>query len=240
MIFIAYWILYLPLSKEWGADMAETRAAVVLQILRQTLAMPRWSKSKSDPFETLIVTIISQNTTDRNTARAFENLSKRFEITPEVLAKAETSQIEESLKVAGLYKSKAKTIKHVSKALVEDFHGTLAPILSLPLEEARKVLTQFSGVGPKTADVVLLFSAKQPTIPVDTHVNRVAKRLGFAPENGDYETVRKNLQLLYNPSDYLAVHVLLIAHGRKYCKARHPLCEQCPVNLHCPSKGLWD
>ena len=201
--------------------------------------MPAWSKSKNDPFETLIVTIISQNTADRNTARAFERLSKRFEITPEALAKAETSQIEESIHAAGLYKSKAKAIKCVSKAIVEDFHGTLASILSLPLEEARKTLTQFHGIGPKTADVVLLFSAKQPTIPVDTHVNRVSKRLGFAPANGNYETVRKNLQLLYKPSDYLAVHVLFIAHGRKYCKARRPLCAQCPVNMHCPSKGLW-
>lgn len=220
--------------------MAETSAATVLQVLRQALAMPTWAKSKRDPFETLIVTIISQNTADRNTTRAFENLSKQFEITPETLANAETSQIEKCLHTAGLYKSKAKTIKHVSKAIVEDFHGTLAPILALPLEEARNMLTQFPGIGPKTADVVLLFSAKKPTIPVDTHVNRVAKRLGFAPANGNYETVRKNLQLLYSSSDYLSVHVLLIAHGKKYCNARHPLCTQCPVNIHCPSKGLWD
>ena len=220
--------------------MAEMRAATVLQVLRQTLARPTWTKSKRDPFETLIVTVISQNTADRNTARAFENLSKQFEITPEALASAETSQIEKCLHTAGLYKSKAKTIKHVSKAIVEDFHGSLAPILALPLEEARNMLTQFSGIGPKTADVVLLFSAKKPTIPVDTHVNRVAKRLCFAPANGNYETVRKNLQLLYSSSDYLAVHVLLIAHGRKYCKARYPLCTPCPVNIHCPSKGLWD
>ncbi|HLE75569.1 MAG TPA: endonuclease III [Candidatus Bathyarchaeia archaeon] len=218
--------------------MTENRAAAVLQILRQTLPVPTWSKSKRDPFETLVVTIISQNTADRNTARAFENLSKRFEITPEVLANAETSQIEESLKVAGLYKNKAKTIKQVSRIIIEKFHGTLEPILSLPLEDARKTLMQFPGVGPKTADVVLLFSAKQPTIPVDTHVNRVTKRLGLAPVNGDYETVRKSLQLLYNPSDYLAVHILLIAHGRKHCKAIRPLCEPCPVNMHCPSKGV--
>lgn len=218
--------------------MAEKRAAAVLQILQQTLVMPAWSKSKNDPFKTLVVTILSQNTADRNTARAFEQLSKRFEITPEALAKAETSQVESCIRAAGLYMNKAKTIKNISKAIVEDYHGTLAPILSLPLEEARKTLTQFHGIGPKTADVVLLFSAKQPTIPVDTHVNRVSKRLCFAPANGNYETVRKNLQLLYNPIDYLAVHVLLIAHGRKYCKARHPLCAQCPVNMHCPSKGL--
>ena len=218
--------------------MTEERAAEVLRILRRTFAMPKWTEAKRNPFETLIVTIISQNTADRNTARAFENLSKRFEIKPEVLAKAETSQIEECLRVAGLYKNKAKTIKQVSKTILEKFQGTLAPILSLPLEEAREALTQFSGIGPKTADVVLLFSEKQPTIPVDTHVNRVAKRLGFAPVKGDYEAVRKNLQKLYNPKDYLAVHVLLIAHGRKYCKAIRPLCEQCPVNLLCPSKGI--
>ncbi len=220
--------------------MKDKRAATVLQILRQTFVMPKWTEAKRDPFETLIVTIISQNTADRNTARAFERLSNRFEIKPEVLAKTETSQIEESLKTAGLYRNKAKTIKQVSRIILEKFHGSLQPILSLPLEEARKTLIALPGIGPKTADVVLLFSVKQPTIPVDTHVNRVAKRLGFAPANGDYDAVRASLQSLYDPRDYLAVHVLLIAHGRRYCKARRPLCGQCPVNIYCPSRGLWD
>jgi endonuclease-3 len=218
----------------------DKRAATVLQILRQTFVMPKWTEGKRDPFETLIVTIISQNTADRNTARAFEALSNRFEIKPEALAKAETSQIEEALKTAGLYRNKAKTIKQVSRIILEKFHGSLQPILSLPLEEARKTLMALPGIGPKTADVVLLFSVKQPTIPVDTHVNRVSKRLGFAPANGDYDAVRTSLQTLYDPSDYLAVHVLLIAHGRRYCKARRPLCRQCPINIYCPSRGLWD
>ena len=220
--------------------MKDKRAAKVLQVLRETFAMPQWTKAKRDPFETLIVTVISQNTADRNTARAFERLSNRFEIKPEVLANAETSSIEEALKTAGLYRNKAKTIKQVSRIILEKFHGSVQPILSLPLEEARKALMALPGVGPKTADVVLLFSAKQPTIPVDTHVNRVAKRLGFAPENGDYDAVRASLQALYDQRDYLAVHVLLIVHGRCYCRARHPLCEQCPVNMHCPSRGLWN
>jgi endonuclease-3 len=218
----------------------DKRAAIVLQILRENFAMPKWTQAKRDPFETLIVTVISQNTADRNTARAFESLSKRFEIKPEVLANAETSQIEDNLKIAGLYRNKAKTIKQVSRIILEKFHGSLQPILALPLEEARKTFIQMPGVGPKTADVVLLFSAKQPTIPVDTHVNRVSKRLGFAPANGDYEVVRASLQSLYEQRDYLAVHVLLIAHGRLYCKARRPLCKQCPVNIHCPSRGLWN
>ena len=131
--------------------------------------MPKWAETKRDPFETLIVTIISQNTADRNTARAFERLSNRFEIKPEVLANAETSQIEEALKTAGLYRNKAKTINIVSRIILEKFHGSLQPILALPLEEARETLMALPGVGPKTADVVLLFSAKQSTVPVDTH-----------------------------------------------------------------------
>jgi endonuclease-3 len=107
----------------------------------------------------------------------------------------------------------------------------------LPLEEARKALTEMPGVGPKTADVVLLFSAQKPTIPVDTHVNRVSKRLGIAPENGDYETVRLSLQKLFPERDYLAVHQLLIGFGRQFCKAQKPLCTDCPINCYCPTKG---
>jgi endonuclease-3 len=217
--------------------MSENRAEKVLQTLRKTFTMPKWVFSNRNPFETLIVTIISQNTADINTAKAFENLSKQFEITPEALANAEISQIEECLKVAGLYRNKARTIKQISKIILEKFHGTLKPILALPFEDARKTLLQLPGVGPKTADVILLFCSENPTIPVDTHVNRVAKRLGLAPQNGNYEAVRGSLQSLYHPKDYLAVHILLILLGRKYCKARNPLCKQCPVNAFCPSKS---
>ena len=222
-----------------GDNTTKKRAATILRVLQQTLTLPKWVKSRRDSFETVVTTILSQNTADMNTARAFEALSKRFEITPEALAKAELSKIEDAIRISGLYKSKAKTIKQAATTILEKYNGTLKPILSLPLEEARKTLMQFPGVGTKTADVVLLFSATQPTIPVDTHVNRVTKRLGFASENGDYEAVRKSLQSLYEPNQYLTVHLLLIAHGRRYCKARKPLCDECPVHLECPSKGLW-
>jgi endonuclease-3 len=218
--------------------MAENKAEKILQILRKTFTMPRWTASDRDPFETLIVTVISQNTAGRNTVKAFENLSKQFEITPEVLANAETHQIEGCLKMAGLYRNKAKAIKQISKIVLEEFHGNLKPILSLPFEEARKTLLQLPSVGPKTADVVLLFCSGKPTIPVDTHVNRIAKRLGLAPANGDYEKVRRSLQSLYDPKDYLAVHVLLILLGRKYCKAINPICKQCPMDTLCPSRLL--
>jgi endonuclease-3 len=216
--------------------MAKVRARKILKILRKTLTMPRPISINVNLFETLIATIISQNTSGKNTIRAFENLSNQFQITPEGLAKAEKSHIEESLKVAGLYRRKAKTIKEVSQIVLENFGGDLTQILSMPFGEARRTLIKLPGVGPKTADVVLLFSADKPTIPIDTHVNRVSKRLDLAPSNGNYEVVRGALQALYDTEDYLDLHILLISLGRNYCKARNPLCKKCPVSMYCPSK----
>jgi endonuclease-3 len=215
--------------------MVDSNPKKVLDVLRKTFTMPKWIASTEDPFKTLILTIISQNTANRNTARAFENLSNKFKIVPEALANASEEEIAECLKVAGLYRNKSKTIKSISRRILEEYHGNVKPILSLPTEKAREMLMQFPGIGPKTADVVLLFSAKQHTIPVDTHVNRVSKRLGLVPAEGGYESVRKTLQTIYRPKDYLQVHVLLILHGRKYCKARAPLCKECPISMFCRS-----
>ncbi|MCD6242634.1 endonuclease III [Candidatus Bathyarchaeota archaeon] len=210
------------------------RANKILNVLRENFALPKWVSSRSSDFETLIVTVISQNTADRNTARAFENLSKKFPITPEALSKAPLSEIEESLKVAGLYRNKARTIKRLAKIVMENFGGALNFIHELPFEEARRTLLELPGIGPKTADVLLLFRAKKPTIPIDTHIKRVSKRLGFAPKDADYEEIREKLQALYSPKDYFDVHILLIMLGRKYCKARKPNCKGCPINDLCP------
>lgn len=209
------------------------RANKILNVLRENFTLPKWVSSRSSDFETLIVTVISQNTSDRNTARAFENLSKKFPITPEALSKAPTSEIEEALKVAGLYRNKARTIKRLAEIIMEKFGGSLNFIHELPFEEARKTLLKLPGIGPKTADVLLLFRAKKPTIPIDTHIKRVSKRLGFASQDAEYEEIRKSLEALYNPKDYFSVHILLILLGRKYCRARNPKCMECPVNRLC-------
>jgi endonuclease-3 len=208
---------------------------MILKKLKCSLALPELVKITQDPFRTLIMTIISQNTNDDNTERAFDNLSKRFQITPQVLATAEKSQIEECLYTGGLYKNKTKTIQSASKVILEKYHGNISSILSLPLNDAREKLMEIDGVGPKTSDVVLLFSANKPTIPIDTHVARVSKRLVLTPEKSNYEEIRSNLQFLFEEKDYLSVHLLLIALGRKYCRSHRPLCIPCPVSTYCPS-----
>ena len=216
------------------------RANKILHILQSNFSIPKWADSQTTPFQALIRTVLSQATASRNTARAFENLSRKFSITPQALVNANVKDIEEAIKVAGLYRNKSRVIKNISEVILKKFGGSLDFIYTSPLEEARKILLTISGVGPKTADVTLLFCAKKPTIPVDTHVNRVSKRLGLVPPKADYEEIRKSLQSLYQPEDYLAVHLLLISLGRKYCKARKPLCKLCPVSELCPSKHIED
>jgi len=212
------------------------RAEEILNKLRDNFSVPEWASGNRDPYRTLILTVLSQATADTNSARAFRNLQKRFPVTPDALSKAETEDLENTIRVGGLYRNKARVIKAVSSMILEQHNGSLDFIYSLPFEEARKTLLELPGVGPKTADIVLLFCANKPTIPVDTHVNRVSKRLGLARLKADYEGVRKGLESLYSPEDSLTVHLMFISHGRKFCKARKPLCKVCPVNALCPSR----
>ena len=205
----------------------------ILKLLRETFEMPAWVSRKSSDFETLIATVISQNTSDRNAMRAFNRLSEKFLISPQTLSKANLSDIEEALKTAGLYRNKARIIKELSKTIIEKFGGSLDFIRHLPLEESRRLLMKLPGIGPKTADVLLLFRAGKPTIPVDTHIKRVSKRIGFASQNANYEEIRNRLEALYDPRDYLDVHILLILLGRKYCKAKNPKCTECPITKLC-------
>jgi len=212
----------------------ESRALQILQILKKTYSVPRISDRSRDPFQALIRTVLSQNTADVNTFRAFQSLSRLFQITPKALAEADVKEVEGAIRVAGLYKNKSRVIRNLSRLILERFKGSLDFIYVMPFEEARKILMGLPGVGPKTADAVLLFCTGAPTLPVDTHVNRVSKRLGLVAEEADYEGVRRALQEVYPPEDFLSVHLLLIAHGRRYCKAPKPACEPCPINHLCP------
>lgn len=211
-----------------------TRADQILRKLEKSFSLPEWTQARREPFQTLIRTVLSQATNDRNRDRAYANLSKKYEITPKALAKANVREIQECIRIGGLYRNKSRKIKELAKVVLESYGASLDFVYSESLEKARSKLMSIPGVGPKTADVVLLFSAGKPTVPVDTHVNRVSRRLALAPLKGNYEDIRKSLQALYQSRDYLAIHLLLISLGRGYCRARNPLHEQCPVSALCP------
>jgi endonuclease-3 len=195
----------------------------------------RYRARSSSAFETLIRTILSQNTSDVNSSKAMERLENRFEITPEVLSRVPIDELIECIRSAGLYRVKAPRIRQVSSIILDKYGGDLDAVLKRGPTEARSVMTELPGVGYKTADVVLAFVAGQPTIPVDTHVTRVSKRLAVVRRNAGYEEIRLALERLVPRNRRVRMHLSLIRFGREICKAPRPLCPRCPVNRTCPS-----
>lgn len=191
---------------------------------------------KDNPFEMFIRTILSQNTNDKNRDRAYKRLKEAYEdITPEKLANSELKKIEDAIKVAGLYRVKSVRIYEISKYIMDKFDGNIENILNLPFQEARKKLIALKGIGYKTADIMLLFYCNHPTIPVDTHITRVSKRLGFAEQDAKYEKIRESLEklIITDSTVYKESHLLLIELGRDTCKAIKPKCKICKVESLC-------
>ncbi len=189
-------------------------------------------------FETLVGTILSQNTNDRNSDAAMRRLRKRYKITPRVLSRVRVRDLIPTIRSAGLYTTKAPRIKETSRIIQEKYGGRLAPILRLPYAQAKETLMEMPGVGPKTADILLAFVAKNPVIPVDTHIERVTKRLGIARPKAGYEEIRTSLEAVIPPKDRVRVHLSIIAFGREICRAPKPRCAICPVNDLCPSSTV--
>ncbi len=192
----------------------------------------------ASPFQTLVQTILSQNTNDRNSEAAMRKLRLHYNITPKVLSNARVRDIIPLIRSAGLYHSKAPRIKETAKIIQEKYRGRLTPLLNLPYSQAKEKLMQLPGVGPKTADILLAFCAKNHIIPVDTHIARVTKRLGIAPANANYEKTRTALEALIQPEKRVKLHLSIIEFGRRICRAPRPRCPICPVNNWCPSSTV--
>ncbi|MGD0330168.1 MAG: endonuclease III [Nitrososphaeria archaeon] len=197
-----------------------------------------WKGWSSNPLETLVGTIISQNTNDRNTERAMELLRKEIGINLDAILSAPKEKIMECLKPAGLYNTKAPRIIELAKILKEKI-GDPKKLEEMSSEDVRQFLSKIKGIGPKTVDVFLAFSRKEDVIPVDTHIKRVAKRLGFAAEKDNYFKIRENLEKFVPKGERVKAHFALITFGREICNARQPKCSTCPVMQYCPSKKIF-
>ncbi|MGQ9478076.1 MAG: endonuclease III domain-containing protein [Candidatus Bipolaricaulia bacterium] len=192
-------------------------------------------RSHGNPLDVLIKTILSQNTNDANRDRAYASLKERFP-TYEALAAASEEELAETIKPGGLHHEKARRIKKLLRELAaREGSYTLAYLEPLSTEEALAELLKFEGVGKKTAGVVLLFSLGKPYFPVDTHIARIARRLGWI--EGDEDPHDKLNPLVPDRLKY-QFHLQLIRHGRETCRARRPHCSECPLKDLCPSASL--
>ncbi len=187
-----------------------------------------------DPFRGLVSTILSQNTSSRNQRTAFNRLEEAIGITPHRIDSAPDEQIIEAVKPAGMYNQRMRTLKAVSREIIQRYGGDLQLVFDMTYPEARDRLMEFPGVGEKTADVALMFVANHQVIPVDRHIERVSKRLGIVPQKAGYEEIRRALEDGSTPDRFRDVHLSMIRFGRETCRARKPLCIECELNDICP------
>ena len=206
----------------------------ILKLLIAEYGDRKWRANES-PIAVLIRTILSQNTSDRNSDRAFESLVSSFGDWDRV-ADAGVNEIASTIRAGGLAEVKAKYIKGVLAEIRRDVGGLNLDFLrQMSIEEARDWLRHLPGVGMKTASCVLIFSLGMPALPVDTHVFRVTKRLGLVESSASVEKAHKQLENVVPLEDVYRFHVLLIEHGRKVCKAQRPQCNRCVLGSVCPS-----
>ncbi|TFF68300.1 endonuclease III [Candidatus Thorarchaeota archaeon] len=185
------------------------------------------------PVDELIVTILSQNTADVNTSRAFARLNEKFSNWEELL-EAPDEEIEDAIRVSGFFRIKTERIKAALSEIRERVGALdLSHLEEMPLAEAKEWLTSLHGVGPKTAAIVLLFSFGRPALPVDTHVWRVTKRLGLIDGDTSREKAHELLEDIIPKSCIFSLNHNLVTHGRNICRARRPLCEQCVLRQDC-------
>ena len=204
------------------------RAEHILHELRARYPEAKTELSHRSPFELLISTILSAQATDKSVNAATPALFERYP-DAQAMAQAEPDELIPYIKTIGLYRNKAKNCVATAKKLAEDFAGEVpedfADMMSLP------------GVGRKTASVVLANAFGRPAVAVDTHVGRLARRLGFTKETNP-DKVQDALENLFPEESWIFLHNALIFHGRRVCLARNPDCETCTLSPLCPSSRV--
>ena len=230
------------------AQVVKTHANVaripeIIGRLDAAYGIPEWRPHR-DPLSELVLTILSQNTSDGNSGRAFVRLLEAFP-TWDAVMEAPLAELIAAIQPGGLAPTKAPRIQGVLREIKErrgDFD--LGFLADLPLEEARDWLGSLHGVGPKTVACVLLFALGRPAMPVDTHVFRVAQRLALIPARAGKaamtaEKAHALLESAVPEEEYYAFHIGLIKHGRRTCSAQRPACGACVLADLCPSAGKF-
>jgi endonuclease-3 len=211
--------------------------ARIIALLDRAYGTVPW-RPHGDPIAELVLTLLSQNTSDTNSGRAFIRLLDAFADWRAIMD-GDVKAIERAIQPGGLAPTKAPRLQALLRE-VWSRRGSfdLSFLGKLPLEEARAWLRSLPGVGPKTAACVLLFALGRPALPVDTHVHRVAKRLGLVAEKSTAEQAHELLEPLLRPEQIYPFHIQLIKHGRRTCAAQRPKCPACPLRRGCPSAAL--
>lgn len=223
-------------------DPLREKAEFVYARLIEIFGQPQW-QAGDDPVDELIWTILSANTNDTNSGRAFRQLKATFGDDWEVVRVAPLSQIKDAIRTAGMYNQKAPRIVE-SLTRIKELEGeyTLDHLATMEVEDALAYLTALPGVGHKTASIVLLFCFNRGSFPVDTHIQRISQRVGISGRRDSPEKIKVIWERLLPAETFYPLHINLIRHGREICGALHPKCEICPLQQVCDyynRVGAW-
>ncbi len=211
--------------------MDRQRVATCISLLEEQYGIPH--ADEREPVDLLVMTILSQNTRDTNSLRAFALLKSAF-CDYEMVLVASDEAVANAIRAGGLAEIKARRIKAALFKIKQDAGMiSLTFLADMQKENAMAYLLSLPGVGPKTASVVLLFAFSMPFLPVDTHVYRVSRRLGLLCEDVRLEKAQPILERIVPVEKYLSLHLNMITHGRLICRARGPRHEECVLRSCC-------
>lgn len=204
----------------------------IMDLLKDHYGVPERA-GRNDPVDSLITTILSQNTNDNNRDKAKKRLDERFDSYQEILD-ADVEEVTDAVRIAGLGPTKAERIQTFLEMIKEETgEFTLEHVNDMEKDEAKKYLQEFPGVGPKTAAVTLCFAFDLPVMPVDTHVHRLSQRLRLIPEGTPVDKAHDILEREVPDERIYEFHINLIKHGRAICTARNPTCQESFLADYC-------
>jgi len=218
--------------KTSGLEQMRAKYARIAAALNEEYGYPTW-RQHYPPVDEMMLTFLSQNTSDTNSLRAFEQIKARY-AEWEAVRDAQPGELIDTIRSAGLANQKGPRMQAALRYLTEtQGRITLDHLQDMPVTDAKRWLTSINGIGPKTAAIILLFSMNKPAYPVDTHVHRVTRRLGLVGDKTTAEQAHVIMEQIVPEKDYYASHLQIIQHGREVCHARNPRCGVCVLQKEC-------
>ncbi len=210
----------------------------IYQRLYQAYGPQHWWPAES-PFEVMIGAVLVQNTAWNNVSLAIENLREANLLTPQALHRTAPAELEQLIRPAGYFRMKTQRLRNLLDYLFNQHDGSLEQMFATDLETLRTDLLAINGIGPETADSILLYAANKPIFVVDTYTNRVLKRHGWMEYEADYHAIQDHFQAALEPhvNLYNEYHALLVRVGHLHCRKK-PNCDECPLAEWLPPAGI--
>jgi endonuclease-3 related protein len=211
----------------------------IFERLHAAFGPQQWWPGES-PLEVMVGAVLVQNTAWTNVERAIENLRSAGLVSPTALYALSEKELSELIRPAGYYQVKARRLRNLLRLVIEEYDGSLDAMFATDLAALREQLLAVSGIGPETADAILLYAANKPTFVVDTYTHRILARHGWIGYEADYHEIKDHFESSL-PADerlYNEYHALLVRLGKEFCRKKSPKCEACPLADLLPAGGI--